>query len=85
MVDMSQFKMPVHRSLLPRELIAGVPQAGVLILFFLGLIFVYGLRLYWSLVPIALIYLLMRYLTKQDQWLIDILLDNIMQKDIYIP
>lgn len=77
--------MPVHRSLLPRELIAGVPQAGVLILFFLGLIFVYGLRLYWSLVPIALIYLLMRYLTKQDQWLIDILLDNIMQKDIYIP
>jgi len=85
MVDMSQFKLPIHRSLLQRELVAGVPQAGIFILFLLGLIFVYGLRMYFVIVPIVLIYFIMRHLTKQDPWLIDIVLDNIMQKDRYIP
>jgi len=85
MVDMSQYKQPVHRSLIPRELIAGIPQAGLFLLFILGLIFIYGLRLYFTIVPIALLYFVMRHLTSKDQWYIDIVLTNIMQKDIYIP
>jgi len=85
MVDMSQYKQPVHRSLLPRELIAGVPQAGLFIIFMLGIIFIYGLQLYFLIIPIALIYFVMRHLTSKDQWYIDIVLSNIMQKDIYLP
>jgi len=85
MVDMSQYKQPVHRSLLPREMIAGIPQAGLGIIFFLGLIFIYGLRLYFMIIPIALAYFIMRHLTSKDQWFIDMGLSNIMQKDIYIP
>jgi len=85
MIDMNDFKKPVHRSLLQRELIGGVPQAGLFILFMLGLIFVYGLELYFALVPIVLLYFVMRHLTKQDQWFIDIVLDNIMQKDKLVP
>jgi type IV secretory pathway TrbD component len=84
MIDMNDFKQPVHRSLIQRELIGGVPQAGIFILFMLGLIFIYGLRMYLAAVPIALFYFVMRHLTKQDQWLIDNMLDNIMQKDRYI-
>jgi len=85
MIDMNDFKQPVHRSLLQREMIGGVPQAGLFILFMLGLILVYGLEMYFALVPIVLLYFVMRHLTKQDQWFIDIVLDNIMQKDKLIP
>jgi type IV secretory pathway VirB3-like protein len=85
MVDMNDHKQTVHRSLLQREMLAGVPQAGLFILFILGLIFIYALRLYYTLIPIVLIYFVMRHLTKKDQWFIDFLLDNIKQKDKYIP
>jgi type IV secretory pathway VirB3-like protein len=85
MVDMSQYKQPVHRSLLQREMIGGIPQAGLFILFILGLIFIYALELYFTIIPIALFYLVMRHLTKKDPWFIDIVLDNIMQKDRLIP
>ena len=85
MVDMSGYKQPVHRSLLQREMIGGVPQAGLLILFILGLVFIYGLEMYFTVVPIALLYFVMRHLTKKDQWFIDTVLENIMQKDRLIP
>ena len=85
MIDMRTYKQPVHRSLLQRELIAGIPQIGLFGLLFLGLIFIYGMEMYFAIVPIALLYFVMRHLTKKDQWLIDIVLDNIMQKDVLIP
>jgi len=85
MIDMNDYKQPVHRSLLQREMLGGVPQAGLFILLFLGLIFVYGLEMYIALVPIVLLYFIMRHFTKKDPWFIDFLLENIMQKDKYIP
>jgi len=85
MVDMTNYKATVHRSLLQREMLGGVPQAGLLILLMLGLVFVYGLEMYFSIIPIVLLYFVMRHMTKLDQWFIDILLDNIMQKDKLIP
>jgi type IV secretory pathway VirB3-like protein len=85
MVNMNNYKQPIHRSLLQREMMGGVPQAGLFIIFSLGLIFIYGLELYYSAIPIAVLYFIMRHLTKQDQWFIDIVLNNIMQKDKYIP
>jgi len=85
MVDMSQYKKPVRRSLLQREMVGGIPQLGLLLLFMFGIIFVYGLHLYLFIIPIVLGYFFMRHLTKKDQWLIDIALDNITQKDRLIP
>jgi len=85
MVDMSQYKKPVHRSLLQREMIGGIPQLGMFFIFMLGLIFIYGFRLYLTIIPIVLIYFIMRFATKKDQWMIDIMLNNIKQKDILIP
>jgi type IV secretory pathway VirB3-like protein len=66
-------------------MIGGIPQAGLFILFMLGIIFVYGLRLYFAIVPIVLLYFVMRHFTKKDQWFIDIVLDNINQKDVLLP
>jgi type IV secretory pathway VirB3-like protein len=66
-------------------MIGGIPQAGLFILFMFGIVFVYGLRLYFTIIPIVLLYFVMRYFTKKDQWFIDILLDNINQKDKLLP
>ena len=85
MVDMTHYKQKVHRSLLQREMLGGIPQAGFLILLMLGLIFIYLLELYISIVPIVLIYFVMRHLSKKDPWFIDFVLNNIMQKDKFIP
>jgi type IV secretory pathway TrbD component len=85
MVDMRPYKRQVHRSLLDRELMGGVPQAGILILFLLGVIFIYGLGLYFMIAPIVILYFVMRALTTRDPWLIDIVLENISQKDTFIP
>jgi type IV secretory pathway TrbD component len=85
MVDMSAYKQPVHRSLLPREMFGGIPQIGFFILLLFALVFVYGLQLYYSIIPIVLAYFVMRHFTKKDNWMLDFLFDNIMQKDKYLP
>ena len=85
MVDMREYRQPVHRSLLQRELMGGVPQAGLILLFMLAVIFIYGLRLYFAIIPIVILFFVMRYLTKRDQWLIDIVIENISQKDVLLP
>ena len=85
MVDMNEFKQPVHRSLLQREIIAGVPQIGLLILFILGVILIYMFRQYYFIIPIVLFYFLMRFFTSKDPWCIEMVIDYISQKDRYIP
>jgi type IV secretory pathway VirB3-like protein len=85
MVDTREFAIKVHRSLLPRELLAGVPQAGLLLLFTMFVMFVLSFSMYYMIIPIALLYLVMRHLTKMDPWMIDMVRDNIQQKDVYIP
>jgi type IV secretory pathway TrbD component len=85
MIDMRPYSRPVHRSLLQRGLLGGVPQVGLLLLLFLALIFIYGLELYFMIVPLVVLYFVMRHLTSRDPWLIDIVLENIQQKDRLIP
>ena len=85
MVNMKLRARRVRRSLLQRELLAGVPQAGLFLLFILAVVFMYGLELYFMGIPIVILYLVMRALTGRDPWFIDIVLDNIMQKDLFIP
>jgi len=66
-------------------MIGGIPQAGMLIIFLGVLIFILGCKLYWTAVPIALLYFVMRHFTKKDPWFIDMGLDYLMQKDKLIP
>jgi type IV secretory pathway TrbD component len=85
MSDMSAYSRRVRRSLLARELMGGVPQAGLFILFMFAVIFIYGLGLYFMILPILILWLIMRALTRRDPWFIDIVLENIMQKDVFKP
>lgn len=82
---MRPFSQIVHRSLLQRDLMGGIPQNGLLLLFILGVIFIYGFKFYLMAIPIAILYLIMRSMTKKDNYLIDIMIENIRQKDVLIP
>ena len=85
MVDTRPFSRKVRRSLLNRELMAGVPTIGLILIILLSVVFLYVLRLYFMVAFIIVLYLIMRFLTARDPWLIDIVLNNIQQKDIFIP
>ena len=85
MTDTREYARKVRRSLLQRELLGGVPQAGLILILILAVFFLYVFRMYFMVVPIAVLYLVMRYLTARDPYLIDIVIENIQQKDVYIP
>jgi len=85
MVDTKPLSIKVRRSLLQRDMFLGVPTMGLALLFVMVMVFVYAMKIYLAIVPIALLYFLMRFLTSKDNWMIDIVLGNAMQKDIFIP
>lgn len=74
-----------HKALMQRELIAGVPPLGLLAVILLVVIFVYNLEFYLMLIPITVLYIVMRLLTKRDPFLVDIIMEDLMRKDIYLP
>jgi type IV secretory pathway TrbD component len=84
MVNMNEYKHPVRRSLMERELLAGVPQVGLLIILIFSVFFIYGLQMYYMAVPAIILYIVMRILTKKDPYMVDIIVANIQEKDIYI-
>ena len=85
MARAQEYTKPVHRSLLERELILGIPQMGVLILLFFGFIFLSLLRMYYMVFPLGILYITMRVLTKKDPFMIDILIEHINQKEFLVP
>ena len=85
MINMRPYARQVRRSLLQRDLLGGVPIVGLILLVILAVVFIYGLELYFMIVPIVVLYFVMRHLSKIDPWMIDIVLDNISQKDALIP
>ena len=85
MVDMRDRAAKVHRSLLQRDLLLGVPTMGLVLIFALSAIFLYLFRWFFMIVPIVFLYVLMRHFTSKDPWMIEMLLDYIQQKDIFIP
>jgi type IV secretory pathway TrbD component len=85
MVNTHEFARPVRRSLLQREMFCGVPQMGLLLLFIMGIVFIYGLRLWFMIPVIIILFLIMRALSEKDPWLIDMVLESLSQKDLFLP
>ena len=85
MVDMRPCGRKVRRSLLNRDLMAGIPTIGLILIILLLVFFIYVLRLFFMIAFIAILYLIMRYLTSKDPWFIDIVLNSLQEKDIFIP
>jgi type IV secretory pathway TrbD component len=85
MVDMRPYSKKVHRSLLQRDLLFGVPTAGIIIIVVSFVVTVYLFKIYFMTAFVVVSYVVMRYMTSKDPWMVDMLLDNIQQKDVFIP
>jgi len=85
MVDMRGRAKKVHRSLLQRDLMFGVPTAGLVLVVILFMMTVYFFGWVFMTVPIAALYVFMRFFTSKDPWMIDMLIDFVQQKDVFIP
>jgi type IV secretory pathway VirB3-like protein len=85
MVNMRGHAKKVHRSLLQRDLMFGVPVTGIVLVVVLFMMFVYFLKMFFMVPVIVILYVVMRHLTSRDSWMIDMILDNIQQKDVFIP
>ncbi len=79
------YSVPVHRSLMQRELILGIPAMGMLTLLLVAVFTMYILQQYYFGIFIAILYVVMRILTKKDPYFIDILIEHVNQKDFLVP
>ncbi|HQF74227.1 MAG TPA: VirB3 family type IV secretion system protein [Treponemataceae bacterium] len=84
-MSVRDYSVPVHRSLMQRELILGIPALGMLSLLLVAVFTMYILQQYYFGVFIAILYVVMRILTKKDPYLIDILIEHVNQKDFLVP
>lgn len=79
------YAVPVHRSLLKRDLTAGVSQQTIMILFLLTLIMVLGFGLIWFIGVSVILYIAARFLTSRDEFRLDILCESIWLPDRLNP
>jgi len=85
MVDMRNYSKKVHRSLLSRDLMFGVPTTGLVLIVVMFMMFVYFLKMIFMIAPIVVLYVVMRHMTSKDPWMVDMILDNVQQQDVFIP
>ncbi len=84
-MSVRDYSVTVHRSLMQRELVLGIPSMGMLILLLIGVFTMYILKQYYFGFIIAALYVVMRIMTKKDPYLIDILIEHVNQKDYLVP
>lgn len=84
-MSVRDYSQTVHRSLLQRDLVLGIPAMGMMILLLLGVFTVYVLKQYYFAIILIVLYFVMKILTKKDPYLIDILIEHVNQKDFLVP
>jgi type IV secretory pathway TrbD component len=84
-MSVRDYSVTVHRSLLQRDLVLGIPAMGMLVLLLIGVFTMYILKQYYFGIFIAVLYIVMRVLTKKDPYLVDILIEHVNQKDFLVP
>lgn len=84
-MNLKDYSITFHRSLIQRDLILGIPPLGLMLLLIISVFTIYILQLYFFAVIVVLLYIGMRLMTKADPYLIDILFEHVNQKDYIIP
>ena len=85
MTDKPQdYAIPVHRSLLKRDLILGV-STTLVILFCATVIVVLGFNFYWFLIVTGIALSVVRLMTKKDEYYVEILLNTVNEPDELYP
>ena len=81
----TDYSWKVHRSLLRRDLVAGVSRITFAIIIALTVYMVFGARQYWFVAVAMILYVVVRALTKSDEYLVEIILDSLLLPDDLYP
>jgi type IV secretory pathway VirB3-like protein len=81
METLQDYAIPVHRSIMKRDLFLGVPPIPLAILVAITIFMVVNLHLYWFLALSGVLYLVLKKITEKDEWLLDIILNSLFQPD----
>ena len=78
----SDYAIPVHRSLMQVDMLFGIGTKAALVLLIVTVVMI-QITGAWFLIVSAALFFLMRLLAKSDPYLLDILFDSVLQQDIY--
>jgi len=68
------YAIPLHRALLPRILVLGVSKMAAIAIFLIADIIGLGFRQWWFFAVGIIAFLVMRFITKRDEYFAEILL-----------
>ena len=75
------FAIPVRRSVIHRDLMLGIPFMPFILLAFVTIFMVFSFQQYAFLVITVFSWFILRQITKNDEWLLDIVLSSLLQPD----
>ena len=75
------FAIPVRRSIIHRDLWLGVPFIPLMVLGFTTILMVFTFGQIAFLVVTVISWFVLRHITKQDEWLLDIVVTSLLQPD----
>lgn len=82
-MDRNDYSMPVHKSLQVPDLPLGIGLKPLMLLIVAGVLGVNFVSI-WSALLLVPIYIVLRLLCKADPYMIEIMIDNVLQQDEYI-
>ena len=78
----SDYSIPIHRSLIQVDMLFGIGTKAAILLLIVTVVII-QITGVWFLIVSAALFFLMRLLAKNDPYLLDILFDSVLQQDIY--
>jgi type IV secretory pathway VirB3-like protein len=75
------YAIPVHRSIIHRDLWIGVPLMPLILLGFVTILIIFNFNQPAFLVIAVIIWYVLKIITKNDEWLLDIVLSSLLQPD----
>jgi len=75
------YAIPVRRSIIHRDLWLGVPFIPLMVLGFTTILMVFTFGQIAFLVVTVVSWFVLRHITKQDEWLLDIVVTSLLQPD----
>ena len=79
------YSMRVHRSLMKRDLIAGVSRLSLALIISVTYIGVVEFRLIWFLAVGPVLFFIIKAMTKKDEYLVEIVLSSLLTPDNLYP
>ena len=75
------YAIPVRRSVIHRDLWLGIPFIPLMVLGFITILMVFTFGQIAFLVVTVIAWFVLKHITKQDEWLLDIVITSLLQPD----